>query len=82
MTRLEGRSKPFEPRSLAAQGHQLRAPEATVRFPDDDRVLRSNAMTLSNIVARNLRAVQAEQKLSQQVVAKKATVSVSYISML
>ncbi len=39
-------------------------------------------MTLSNIVAQNLRAVRAQQKLSQLVVAKKARVSVSYVSML
>jgi len=39
-------------------------------------------MTLANIVAQNLRAVRAQQKLSQQVVAKKARVSVSYVSML
>ncbi len=39
-------------------------------------------MTLTNIVAQNLRAVRAQQKLSQQAVAKKARVSVSYISML
>jgi transcriptional regulator with XRE-family HTH domain len=39
-------------------------------------------MSLSNVVAQNLRAVRAQQKLSQQVVAKKARVSVSYISML
>ncbi len=45
-------------------------------------MLRSGAMTLSNIVAQNLRAVRAKQKLSQQAVAKKAKVSVSYISML
>lgn len=39
-------------------------------------------MTLSNIVAQNLRAVRAQQKLSQEAVAKKARVSVSYVSML
>lgn len=39
-------------------------------------------MSLSNVVAQNLRAVRAQQNLSQQVVAKKARVSVSYISML
>ncbi len=39
-------------------------------------------MSLTNVVAQNLRAVRAQQKLSQQVVAKKAKVSVSYISML
>jgi ribosome-binding protein aMBF1 (putative translation factor) len=45
-------------------------------------VLRSARMSLTNIVAQNLRAVRAEKKLSQHVVAKKARVSVSYISML
>jgi len=39
-------------------------------------------MTLSNIVAQNLRAVRAQQKMSQEAVAKKARVSVSYVSML
>ncbi len=39
-------------------------------------------MTLSNIVAQNIRSVRAQQRLSQQTVAKKARVSVSYISML
>ncbi len=39
-------------------------------------------MSLTNTVAQNLRAVRAQQNLSQQVVAKKARVSVSYISML
>lgn len=39
-------------------------------------------MSLTNIVAQNLRAVRAQQKLSQQTLAKKAHVSVSYISML
>lgn len=45
-------------------------------------MLRSSAMTLSNIVAQNLRVVRAQQRLSQQAVAKKARVSVSYVSML
>jgi len=39
-------------------------------------------MTLTNIVAQNLRAVRAQQKMSQEAVAKKARVSVSYVSML
>src|SRR6266511_4411496 len=39
-------------------------------------------MSLTNIVAQNLRAVRAQQKLSQQAVAKKARVSISYVSML
>lgn len=39
-------------------------------------------MTLSKIVSQNLRAVRAQQKLSQETVAKKARMSVSYISML
>ncbi len=45
-------------------------------------MLRSSDMTLSNIVAQNLRAVRAQQKMSQEAVAKKARVSVSYVSML
>ncbi len=39
-------------------------------------------MSLTNIVAQNIRTLRAEQKRSQQEVAKKARVSVSYISML
>jgi transcriptional regulator with XRE-family HTH domain len=39
-------------------------------------------MRLGAIVAQNLRAVRAQQNLSQQIVAKKARVSVSYVSML
>ncbi len=39
-------------------------------------------MGLSQIVAANLRAVRKDQKLSQEVLAKKARVSVSYVSML
>lgn len=39
-------------------------------------------MTLVRIVAENLRTIRAQKKLSQQAVAKKAKVSVSYISML
>lgn len=39
-------------------------------------------MSLTNVVAQNLRTVRAQQKLSQETVAKKARVSVSYISML
>ncbi len=39
-------------------------------------------MGLSQIVAVNLRAVRKDQKLSQEVLAKKARVSVSYVSML
>jgi transcriptional regulator with XRE-family HTH domain len=39
-------------------------------------------MPLSSIVAHNLRALRAQQKLSQQAVAKKARISVSYVSML
>ncbi len=45
-------------------------------------MLRSSDMTLTNIVAQNLRAVRAQQKMSQEAVAKKARVSVSYVSML
>lgn len=39
-------------------------------------------MSLTTIVAQNLRAIRAQQKLSQESVAKKARVSVSYVSML
>lgn len=39
-------------------------------------------MALGKIVAQNLRTVRAHRKLSQQAVAKKARVSVSYVSML
>jgi transcriptional regulator with XRE-family HTH domain len=39
-------------------------------------------MSLTDTVAQNLRALRAQQKLSQQAVAKKAKVSVSYVSML
>lgn len=39
-------------------------------------------MSLTSIVAQNLRAVRARKSLSQHVVAKKTRVSVSYISML
>jgi len=39
-------------------------------------------MSLANIVARNLLEARAQRKLSQQMVASKARLSVSYISML
>lgn len=39
-------------------------------------------MALGKIVAQNLRTVRAHRKLSQQAVARKARVSVSYVSML
>ncbi len=39
-------------------------------------------MALTKIVAQNLRTIRAHRKLSQQAVAKKAHVSVSYVSML
>lgn len=39
-------------------------------------------MSLANIVARNLLALRSERKLSQQVVAQKSKLSVSYVSML
>lgn len=51
-------------------------------WTNNARVLRSSVMTLSNIVSQNLRAVRAQQRLSQETVAKKARMSVSYISML
>lgn len=48
----------------------------------DPAVVGSSAMALANIVAKNLRAVRTQRKLSQQAVARKARVSVSYVSML
>ncbi len=39
-------------------------------------------MSLTNIVAENLRALRLERKLSQQTVARKTKLSVSYISMM
>jgi transcriptional regulator with XRE-family HTH domain len=39
-------------------------------------------LALGQIVAENLRTVRKDQKLSQEVLAKKARVSVSYVSML
>ena len=39
-------------------------------------------MALPDIVASNIRLLRTHQKLSQQVLAKKAHLSVSYVSML
>ncbi len=39
-------------------------------------------MALGKIVAQNLRTIRAHRKMSQQAVARKARVSVSYVSML
>jgi transcriptional regulator with XRE-family HTH domain len=39
-------------------------------------------MALADIVARNIQLVRRQQKLSQQALAKKARISVSYVSML
>ncbi|HTP27533.1 MAG TPA: helix-turn-helix transcriptional regulator [Anaeromyxobacteraceae bacterium] len=39
-------------------------------------------MSIADIVAQNLRALRAKRKLSQQAVAEKSKLSVSYISML
>ena len=39
-------------------------------------------MALAHLVARNIKLVRVQQELSQQAFAKKARVSVSYISML
>ena len=39
-------------------------------------------MSLAQIVCRNLRSVRMQQKLSQEALAHKARLSVSYISML
>jgi transcriptional regulator with XRE-family HTH domain len=52
-------------------------------FLDDPRARATvGRMSLTDTVAQNLRALRARQKLSQQAVAKKAKVSVSYVSML
>lgn len=39
-------------------------------------------MPLAKLVAQNLRATRARRKLSQQTIASKAGISVSYVSML
>ena len=39
-------------------------------------------MALANTVAKNIQLVRSQQKLSQQALAKKARISVSYVSML
>ena len=39
-------------------------------------------MALADVVARNLRAVRVRQRLSQEALANKARISVSYVSML
>jgi transcriptional regulator with XRE-family HTH domain len=39
-------------------------------------------MALSDIVARNIKLVRRQEKLSQEALAKKARISVSYVSML
>jgi transcriptional regulator with XRE-family HTH domain len=39
-------------------------------------------MSLPSLVAQNLRTVRAQRKLSQETVAAKAGISVSYVSML
>lgn len=39
-------------------------------------------MALADIVSRNIQLVRRQQRLSQQVLAKKARISVSYVSML
>ena len=43
---------------------------------------RTSPLTLVQIVAENLRAVRKDEKLSQDVLARKARISVSYVSML
>ena len=58
------------------------APGRAQFWTTHEPVLRSARMSLANIVAQNLRAVRAQKKLSQHLVAKKARVSVSYVSML
>ncbi len=39
-------------------------------------------MTLEQVVAQNLRAMRVQKKLSQETLAQKAGISVSYVSML
>ena len=39
-------------------------------------------MALADTVATNIRLVRVQQKLSQQILAKKAHLSISYVSML
>lgn len=39
-------------------------------------------MALADIVSRNIQLVRKQQKLSQEALAKKARISVSYVSML
>ena len=45
-------------------------------------MIQTRAMSLTNIVAHNLLVARKQRNISQQAVAKKARVSVSYISML
>ena len=45
-------------------------------------MIQTRAMSLTNIVAQNLLDARKQLNISQQAVAKKARVSVSYISML
>lgn len=45
-------------------------------------VIQSPAMSLTDNVSRNIRAVRVRQGLSQETLARKAGLSVSYISML
>ena len=45
-------------------------------------MLQTRARPLANIVAHHLFAVRSQRKLSQQAVAEKSKLSVSYISML
>jgi transcriptional regulator with XRE-family HTH domain len=54
-----------------------------MRFSMNDKsVLQSRAMSLTSIVAQNLLAARKQRNISQQAVAKKAGLSVSYVSML
>ncbi len=45
-------------------------------------MLENSAMTLTELVATNLKALRLKRKLSQSEVARKAKMSVSYVSML
>ncbi len=47
-----------------------------------DDVLACATMSLASLVAQNLRIVRTQRKLSQEALAAKAGISVSYVSML
>jgi transcriptional regulator with XRE-family HTH domain len=51
-------------------------------FQELDAYGRDALMSLTEIVARNLQAARAQRKLTQSALARKAKVSISYVSML